>query len=90
MNTSKTTLAKTTLLALATSALLTVGATAASAQEFTIPNGAFDHNAAAPASTGAAEFTAIFQGRSAAAHVAGNGYSEREWRENGGVAVQTR
>jgi hypothetical protein len=62
----------------------------ASAREFTIPNGAFDHHAGASTTQAAPEYTANVQGRSAVAPVAGNGYGADQWRHDGGVAVQTR
>jgi hypothetical protein len=85
MNTFTT---KSALLAAATFALLSIGATAA-----TLPagdGGVYSAPArnAAPVQ-GRPEFSALFQGRSAA--VTGDaGYSADQWAHNGGVAVQTR
>jgi opacity protein-like surface antigen len=84
---------KSALLALATAALLSAGASAASAQEFTLPAGdagvyTLPARNVAPVQ-GRPEFSALFQGRSAA--VTGDaGYSADQWAHNGGVAVQTR
>ncbi len=84
---------KSALLAFATAALLSAGATTASAQEFTLPAGdgavySAPARNAAPVQ-GRPEFSALFQGRSAA--VTGDaGYSADQWAHNGGVAVQTR
>jgi hypothetical protein len=49
----------TSLPALATAALLSVGVSAASAQEFTVPNGAYSDHAAITANQRAPEFTAL-------------------------------
>jgi len=81
----KTFTSTTALVAFATAALLSVGVASASAQEFTLPNGAFENQATTPAARAGGEYTAIFQGRSAATDA-----SQGAWGHAGGVPVRDR